>query len=380
MKVIYDHSVFQFQKYGGISRYFYELIKNLSNKEDLDINLFQGFHINEYDLLQFKNNFESYLGYKWKYNILSAKYMSHFFAFPNRAIFNNIYMPSINCDVYHPTYYSLHLKQLSGTAIVLTVHDMIHELFPSQFRDSSFVIRAKKKSIDAADAIICVSNNTKNDLMNIYDIPDDKISVVYHGNSLSKSVEYLNSLDLAKNYLVTRPFILYVGDRHAYKNFSILLDTYLTTFSDNFDLVCFGGGEFNQNELRAINEKDGKGKVFHLKGSDYLLGSLYKNAFCFVYPSLYEGFGIPLLEAMGSGCPVIASNTSSIPEVVEDAASLFDPCSKESLISKIESLVSNDRKRMKLIKLGLEQEKKFGLEKTACETYNVYKNSYEMKF
>jgi glycosyltransferase involved in cell wall biosynthesis len=109
-----------------------------------------------------------------------------------------------------------------------------------------------------------------------------------------------------------------------------------------------------------------------LSGSDHLLASLYKNAFCFVYPSLYEGFGIPLLEAMGMGCPVIASNTSSIPEVVDKAALLFDLNSKDSLINAIELLESNEFKRGELINLGVEQEKKFSWDKTADETFKAY--------
>jgi glycosyltransferase involved in cell wall biosynthesis len=153
----------------------------------------------------------------------------------------------------------------------------------------------------------------------------------------------------------------------------------VTTLSNRFDLVCFGGGDFNSHELKIIHGAKSPGKVIHLSGSDYLLASLYKNAFCFVYPSLYEGFGIPLLEAMGMGCPVISSNTSSIPEVVDKAASFFDPASKESLLNAIELVECNNSERNKLINLGLEQEKKFSWNKTAHETFNVYKYVYDLK-
>ena len=380
MKILYDHSVFQFQRYGGISRYFYELITRLSAKEDVGINLFQGFHVNEYDLSNHKLNFESYLGYKWKYKIPDVKYMSHIFAIPNKILFNTIYMRSGNYDIYHPTYYRKDLDKHKKSTIVLTVHDMIHELYPGQFRDSRSVIKSKKISINTADVIICVSENTKNDLINLYDVPDDKIKVIYHGNSLPKSDEYLKYAYLEKKYLITKPYILYVGDRKgSYKNFPILLETYSTMLSDHFDLVCFGGGEFNRNELRAIKNIRYLGKVIHLSGSDYLLASLYKNAFCFIYPSLYEGFGIPPLEAMGMGCPVIASNTSSIPEVVDKAALLFNPNSKDSLINAIELLESNELKREELINLGFEQEKKFSWDKTAEETFKVYEHASDLK-
>ncbi|AKB75698.1 mannosyltransferase [Methanosarcina lacustris Z-7289] len=379
MKILYDHTVFQFQRYGGISRYFYELITRLSTKEDVDISLFQGFNINEYALSENRQNFDSYWGYKWEYKKPAAKYMALIFAMPNKIIFNN-YMRSSDVNIYHPTYYRTDLDKYNRSAIVLTVHDMIHELYPDQFIDSRFVIKAKKKSINTADQIICVSENTKKDLMSIYDVPENKIKVIYHGNSLLKSDEYLKCDDLKKVYSITKPFLLYVGERkRRYKNFSMLLETYTTMLSDRFDLVCFGGGDFDHNELNTIKNIKCSGKVIHLSGSDHLLSSLYKNAFCFIYPSLYEGFGIPLLEAMGLGCPVIASNTSSIPEVADKAALFFDPYSKDSLINAIDLLESNRSEREKLVNLGFQQEKKFSWDKTAHETFKVYRSAYDLK-
>jgi glycosyltransferase involved in cell wall biosynthesis len=380
MKILYDNTVFQFQRHGGISRYFYELITRLSTKEDVDISLFQGFHINEYALSEHKQNFDSYWGYKWNYKKPVAKYLAHIlFSIPNKMLFD-IYMGSLDVNVYHPTYYRANLDKYNKLATVLTVHDMIHELYPNQFIDSRFVLNAKKKSINAADQIICVSENTKKDLINFYDVPENKIEVIYHGGSLPKFDEYLKLEDL-KKFSITKPFLLYVGDRKTpYKNFSMLLETYKTTLSDRFDLVCFGGGDFNHKELRTIQNIKYSGKVIHLSGSDHLLASLYKNAFCFIHSSFYEGFGIPLLEAMGLGCPVIASDTSSIPEVVDKAALLFDPNSKDSLISAIELLESCDTKREKLVNLGFEQEQKFSWDKTAHETLKVYKKTCDLKY
>lgn len=369
MKILYDHSVFQFQRYGGISRYFYELLTRLSVKEDVGINLFQGFHVNEYDLSKHKLNFESYLGYKWKYKIPDAKYMSHIFAIPNKILFNTIYMRSDNYDIYHPTYYMKGLKQTGKIPIVITVYDMIHELYPNQLRDSKTVIKAKKRSISIADAIIAISENTKKDLIEIYDMPESKIEVVYLANSLQSS-NCQSIDDLTMKYGLKRPYILYVGDRSEYKNFEILLDAYLNHFSDRFDLVCFGGEKFKNDKLKTINSRIKK-SIIQLNGPDDLLASLYKNAFCFIFPSLYEGFGIPPLEAMSQGCPVIASTASSIPEVVGDAAILFDPYSKDNLVSAIESLY-DETKRNDIIKLGFNQEKKFGWDKVTDDTLTIY--------
>ena len=371
MKILYDHTIFQFQQYGGISRYFYELITRSSIKEDVNINLFQGFHINEYGLSEHKHNFESYWGYKWKYKKPDTKYMSHIFAIPNKFLFDNIYKHAGNFDIYHPTYYMKGLKQNRKTPTVITVYDMIHELYPDQFRDSETTIKAKNRAISIADTIIAISENTKKDLIKIYNIPESKIKVVYLANSLQSS-NPLTLDELKQNYKLKWPYILYVGDRRGYKNFKALFDSYVNNFSDHFDLVCFGGAKIKNDEFKSINSRIKKG-IIQLSGSDNLLASLYKNAFCFVYPSFYEGFGISPLEAMSMGCPVIASNASSIPEVVGDAAILFDPHSNNELIDAIESLY-NKSKRNELIKRGFEQEKKFSWGKMANETLDIYKS------
>ena len=371
LKILYDHTAFQFQRYGGISRYFYELITRLSTKEDVDINLFQGFHINEYGLSEHKQNFESYWGYKWKYKKPATKYMSHIFAMPNKFLFNNIYTSAGNFDIYHPTYYMKSLKQSGKTPIVITVYDMIHELYPNQFRDSGTVIKAKKRAISMADTIIAISENTKEDLIKIYDVPENKIKVVYLANSL-QSPTFKTVDELKHNHKLKLPYILYIGGREEYKNFKALLNSYVSNFSDHFDLVCFGGPNIKNDEFKSINSRIKK-NIIQLNGSDDLLASLYKHAFCFVYPSFYEGFGISPLEAMSMGCPVIASNASSIPEVVGDAAILFDPHSKDELIDAIESLY-DESKRNDLIKRGFEQEKKFSWDKMANETLDIYKS------
>lgn len=372
MKILYDHSVFQFQRYGGISRYFYELITRLSEKKNVDINLFQGFHINEYGLSEYKQNFESYWGYKRGHKNPAAKYVSYAFTIANNFLFDNIYMHSVNCDIYHPTYYLKGLRNVGKARIVITAYDMIHELYPNQFRDSKTVIKAKKRALNIADAIIAISENTKNDLIELYDLPESKIKVVYLANSLKKSsFQAMNELTI--EYGLKSPYILYVGDRRGYKNFNILLESYLDYFSDKFDLVCLGGEKFQKDELKIIDNLKSNRRVIQFSASDNLLPSLYKHAFCLVYPSLYEGFGVPLLEAMSMGCPVIASKASSIPEVVGNASILFEPYSRDELINAIESL-GNESRRNKLIKLGFEREKEFSWDKMANDTLSIYES------
>lgn len=338
-------------------------------QEDVSISLFQGFNVNEYALADKKQNFAFYWGHKWKYKKPAAKYMALLFAIPNKILCDK-HMFLSDVDIYHPTYYRNGLKKKKKTAIVITVYDMIHELYPDQFIDSWFVIKAKKRAISIADVIITISENTKNDLIKIYNVPESKIKVVYLASSLRSSSP--TTIDELKEvYGLKRPYILYVGDRRTYKNFKCLINSYIDNFSDEFDLICFGGGKLKKEELKNINSSISN-NIIQLSGSDDLLASLYKHAFCFVYPSLYEGFGIPPLEAMSMGCPVIASNVSSIPEVVGNAAILFDPHSNDELINAIRSLY-DESKRKDLIKSGFEQEKKFSWDKMAKETLEVYK-------
>jgi glycosyltransferase involved in cell wall biosynthesis len=368
MNILYDHSIFRLQRYGGISRYFYELITRLSINEEVKINLFEGFHINEYGLSRNKDIYEAYKGYK----IPEIKYTGYIFEIFNKIWFKKYFSKSA-ADIYHPTYYKNDLNQFKKSHIVLTVYDMIYELCSDQFWNSKSVINSKKVSINSADIIICISENTKKDLIKYYDIPEYKVKVVYLANSL-RSSNLISFDELRNKYNILSPFILYVGVRGGYKNFQLLLEVYAAYFSKNFNLVCFGANEFDANELKFIRKNNLLNKVIHIKGSDDLLSSLYKNAHCFVYPSLYEGFGIPPLEAMAMECPVIASNTSSIPEVVGEAGILFDPLSRESLVNAIESLINSESKRNNLIKLGKEQEKKFSWDKMANETLDIYKS------
>lgn len=366
MNVLYDYSIFSLQKYGGISRYFYELINRISLNKEVSVKLFQGLHINEYEFSQNKTKFNLYKGYKippFKYFYNATKL--------NPLWFKITYSQINVLDIFHPTYYREDLGIFRKSPIVVTVHDMIHELYKDQFSKHDQTIKSKRISVNAADAVICVSENTKKDLIQIYDVPEEKIWVIYHGSSLD-SLKSLDVEKLIKGKSIESPFILYVGNRSGYKNFNILLNVYAAHFKDDFNLLCFGGGNFNENELNLIKKFSLLDKVVNINGSDELLAALYKKAFCFVYPSLYEGFGIPPLEAMSLGCPVIASKASSIPEVMGNGGILFDPFSEEDLTRSIDSL-KNNKLRLELIRKGFEQKKKFSWDKTANETLDVYK-------
>jgi glycosyltransferase involved in cell wall biosynthesis len=252
---------------------------------------------------------------------------------------------------------------------VLTVYDMTYEKMRNFFPAKQKISQNKEYAVKRADHIICISESTKNDLIDILNISQAKISVIYLGYT-KKTATHLNKLNIGE-----KPYILYVGQRVAYKNFRRLLQAYARSprLQKDFKLVCFGADHFSNDEINQIKELNLKPEnVVHLKGDDEILNHLYSNASIFVFPSLYEGFGIPLLEAMSFKCPVVCSNTSSLPEVAGDAADYFDPCNLEEMISSIESVAFSAEKRNHLIERGLERIKLFSWEKCAEETLKVY--------
>jgi len=251
--------------------------------------------------------------------------------------------------------------------VVITVHDLIHEKFPNNSYRAKHNAALKCNAILRADHIICVSETTRRDLLSLYNVRDSKVTTVYHGVNMTRSNLEFNSPG--------PPSILYVGLRSRYKNFSRLLEAYASSkiLSSDFVLISFGGKPFTRNErahIKALGLKDEQ--VRHVRGDDQMLAYLYSHASVFVYPSLYEGFGIPLLEAMSCGCPVAASRTSAIPEVVGNAAFLFDPYSVEDIRTVIEEVVSNASIRSELIAKGQRRANEFTWDRCAKETLKVY--------
>jgi glycosyltransferase involved in cell wall biosynthesis len=275
-------------------------------------------------------------------------------------------------SIYHATYYdvkNLRLAKSLGFKTVITVFDMISEIYPERSPRLRYFPNLKKKSIHLADGVICISESTKSDLMRIYGLDSKKIEVIHLASSFHlASIDQLGSR--RKNN------ILYVGNRAGYKNFSVLL----TAFSESlllrsdFTLVAFGGGDFDDNEKELISEFGLNDKVIHLSGDDNVLRDLYMSSRVLVYPSLYEGFGLPLLEAMALGCPVITSNVSSMPEIGGDAVFYFDPSDVQALRDLLEQTLSNEKTLERATKMGLARSKEFSWQETTSQTFDFYNN------
>jgi glycosyltransferase involved in cell wall biosynthesis len=268
-------------------------------------------------------------------------------------------------DVFHPTYYDPYFLEHLNKPLVITIHDLIYELFPEFFPPSDKTAQQKGILIRKADHIITVSNNTKLDLIKHYGIDESKISVIYHGvmQSDSKSGRDIN---LPERYL------LYVGDRRGYKNFYF----FIRSLSDilekyNLNLVC-AGGPFTSDEKSLIDSLKISSRVHHYYVSENDLTLLYRNALAFIFPSLYEGFGMPILEAFTSRCPVLLANTVCFNEIAGDAAIYFDPKSKKEICSQIDKISTDEYARQSLILKGLQRVKDFSWNETASKTREVY--------
>lgn len=359
-RVVYDYQTFSLQQYGGISRYFCELAARIAAAPGFDVKVVAPVHYNDY--------------------LASSgvsKLAMHIPPYPKtgrlyRAV-NHLVAPllvrALAPAVLHQTYYSASAAPGSAKKIV-TVFDMIHELFPERFPPNDPTVRRKRASVAAADHVLCISESTKADLINLLNVDPGKITVTYLGCSGIFADDM--QIEVAPP---ERPYILYVGHRAGYKNFAKTLEAYASSPNLNreFDLVAFGGFPFSQEERAQFDALDLRaGAVRRIAGDDLELARAYAGARVLIYPSLYEGFGIPPLEAMSCRCPVAAANTSSIPEVVGEAAEVFDPASVEAIRAALERVCFDDERRARLIEAGSERIKHFSWDKCAAETLRTY--------
>lgn len=354
MKILYDSQIFWLQKFGGISRYFDELCKHGKAKFDYivagkysenvyapDISKMQPFPIKKNfkgkgRLIRFANNCSD-----------------------KKAIRKDDY------DIYHSTYYYV-TEYPKNKPTIITAYDFIHELFPKNFPTDRFTVPAKNKSLHNATRIISISQNTKDDLLRLYpDIDESKIDVVH------LAIEWKPREKNAQNRF-EKPYILFTGQRGGYKNFVTFTKAIAPILTSNDLFLVCTGQPFNEQEKSLFNELKIQARVFSLFAGEDELRTLYENALCFVFPSKYEGFGLPILEAFVSECPAVLANASCFPEIAGVAAEYFDPDNEIDMRKKIADVVQSETLRQELVTKGLEQYKKFTMEKMIERTLNTY--------
>jgi glycosyltransferase involved in cell wall biosynthesis len=374
MKIAYDSQIFCIQTYGGVSRYFCEIASRIAKEPDVQVSIAAPMHFNAY-LAHMPAGIVS--GFRVpnmdRFRTDSGKNYPHMALRGLNLLMGDLMLRAMRPDIIHETYFISYRPGSRRARRVITIHDMIHEKFPTNFPYSDKTARYKALAAKRADHIICVSESTRRDAIEILGLPPDKVSVIYHGFDLMKAT----ASNVEEQALSTNgPFLLYVGHRGGYKNFLRLLEAYSAsaTLKTEYKLVCFGGGAFLQDELNAMQALGmSTGQVIQLGGDDQLLAKLYSGASAYILPSLYEGFGIPPLEAMSYGCPVVCSNTSSIPEVVGDAGEYFNPADTESMRAAIEHVVSSESHRTLLIARGHERLKNFSWDRCASQTLDIYR-------
>jgi glycosyltransferase involved in cell wall biosynthesis len=348
LKVLYDNQIFSLQRYGGISRCFVELYKHLPESCEAEISVRESNNIYVREFLSINP-----IGYQFNHFLCKSN-------FPGKrrlhlwidALKKHKYYPDYNrnysiellkegCyDVFHPTYFDDYfLPYLNGKPFVLTIHDMIPELFPQYFDRNDFQIIKKRKLAALANAIVVVSENTKRDVIRFLDIPEEKIHVVYHGSSLPSTGVVA---------LYPFPYLLYIGGRKMYKNFVPFVKSMIPFLINHSDIrvVCVGS-PFDCDELEFLKNNMVENKFISCMVNDCQLYSLYHHALCFVFPSEYEGFGIPILEAYQADCPVLLNQTSCLPEIAGDGAVYFFLNAEKSNLAKqleyVFSMSSKDR-------------------------------------
>lgn len=363
LRVVFDHSVFSLQTRGGITRYFCELVHHLQQRPDVVPLIIAPLYVSQplrnpgnlpvtgFYLPKITGTHRLRL---WANDFLSPRLIKRF-----------------SPDILHATYYSLQRKIPGNVTYIVTVFDMIHERFADLMPPGEADIAARKReSVRRADHVICISEQTRQDVVELLSVPVEKTSVIYLGCS------FPGQTTCSHPAIIREPYLLFIGERGGPKNFKRLLESYgkSSFLSQEVALVCFGGKPFARDELQQQQDLGlAEGKVIWTSGSDDKLKNLYSHANALVYPSLYEGFGLPILEAMACGCPVLCSNVSSMPEVAGQAAVFFDPLQIDSMMAAMEKVVQSAEKKNSLIRAGRNQATRFSWQRCADETVEVYK-------
>lgn len=336
-----DGIIFSLQRHGGISVYFKELIHRLAYKN------------HEYCTMVYLGTSDNDI------------------SLPNPLILRNLRIAeryrrcpvAKNVSLFHSSYYRLPDRSLPT---VTTVHDFVYERFASRLRGW---VHSKQKfmAIRESQAIICISQNTRRDLLHFLpEIDPNRVYVIYNGVG-----ESFFPLKLECKSSSDRPYVLFVGGRSGYKHFETLVCA--LSLVPDLRLLCVGGGPLTYKERVIINLKLPNRFEHRISVSEEVLNTYYNKAFCLAYPSAYEGFGIPVLEAMRAGCPVIAVNSSSIPEVAGNAALLVDQPGVEELVCALKQL-QDEELRIVLRQSGFIQARQFSWQRMFEETLRVYEN------
>ena len=354
--VIFGPEIWEAQKFGGISKYFSQLITRVSADPRFEVRVLT-FTLDNVELQELALTQEIKIIKKSRFVFGMYSEMRNF----------------RGSKIYHQTYYkslNILVARLFKFKTFLTVYDLISEIFPS--RKSIFTLprlNNKKWSIKSTDRLIAISNCTKIDLEKFYSVSNKPIEVIHLASGESQKAQN-------DNVIISNDYFLYVGKRSGYKNFKLLLEAMVLLRNRGYNptLIAYGGGDVEVEFMEFVSAHNLKDQVI-FTNDEITLDILYQGARGFIYPSLYEGFGIPLLDAMKFYCPVIASDIPSTREVGSDFVEYFDPLDAYSLSSAMEIILESSASLALRKLLAFEHATKYSWEATALRTCQYYLNS-----
>jgi glycosyltransferase involved in cell wall biosynthesis len=363
MRIIFDYQTFSIRQAGGISRYFTELAIALGSLEGADVRVIAPLLAST--LLARQRDDIRVTGFDLStVGILPTRVVRGI----NRVLFPLV-AKSAKPDIVHETQYERSNFSFHGAKKIITIHDMIPERFPELFPSLELHRGNIRRAIQRANMIICVSESTRRDLLELYEPCPENVRVVPLASSITPVT--------TKPEDEREPYFLHVGARYSYKNFLALVTAFgISKLWKTHRLITFSEMTFTIEELEAIDSAQiPRERIRGIGGNDSKLASYYAGATALVVPSLYEGFGIPVVEAMRCGCPVIASNISSLPEVGGDAIRCFDPREPEAIAEMMRRVAEDSTLRENMVFQGRARAARFSWNKCARETYAVYKHA-----
>ncbi|NHC16537.1 glycosyltransferase family 4 protein [Motilibacter deserti] len=348
-----------FQRYGGITRYLVEVHRRLP-AHGVQSRVFAGLHGN--DLL----GSERVVGRK------VPRALDRYRLVPPRTALNEALLRRWLArqpagTIYHKTYYTGHGETARRGPLVVTMHDLIHALFPAHFAADDPTVAQQRRLAGQADLLLAVSENTRRDLVQVFGVDADKVVVTPLGVDVPAAAPH-SAAPFAE------PYLLYLGERGGYKNWATLVTGYARSRArTDVILVCAGGGELRPDERELLQHLGVSARVVQVAADDARLDQLYRHAVAYAYPSLYEGFGLPPLEALARGCPVVAARAGSIPEVLGEAAAYFDPSDADDVAALLDTVVGDDALRGRLAQGGPGRAAGFSWDRTAALTATAYR-------
>lgn len=368
MRLLYDHQMFALQRFGGITRIFIELARRMSARDDCSVYWHRGYHLDGYDISDFQSRLARYWSIdrpppligRWPRERINR----HAFRWFSRTIPGGV-------DIYHPSYFDANLLEIpKARHLAVTVYDMILERFMADQPRVQSQIDGKRRMVERADLVFVISEHTRQDVIELLGVEPERTVLAYPASDIAS----FQAAPLPPE-ISDQPFLLYVGPRTKYKNFGVLLEAFHQSewLRRGLQVVCLGGGPFLAPELAKMDEYGLTDRFHQLSGDDRTLKALYERAVALAWTSRYEGFGIPPLEAMQVGCPVVCAPTSSMPEVVGDAALLFDPEQPDDLAEQLSRVTGDSALRIRMIERGRARAGLFSWDQMADATLDGYR-------